>query len=40
MRKIFHEFHALLLARLMVNNREEGLAAYTITLQGESGKMK
>jgi hypothetical protein len=32
-RKIFHEFHVQFLARLMVNNDEDAIAAYTLTLQ-------
>jgi hypothetical protein len=31
MRKIFHEFHIRFLARLMVNNGEDAIAAYTLT---------
>jgi hypothetical protein len=34
MRKIFHEFHIRFLARLMVNNGEDAIAAYTLTRQG------
>jgi hypothetical protein len=34
MRKMFHEFHIRLVARLMVNNREDALAADTLTLPG------
>lgn len=33
-RQIFHELYIRLLSRLMANNREEALAAYSLTLQG------
>jgi hypothetical protein len=35
MRKIFHEFQIRVLARLMVNNGEDVIAASTLTLQGQ-----
>jgi hypothetical protein len=34
MRKIFYEFHIRFLARLMVNNGEDAIVAYTLTLKG------
>jgi hypothetical protein len=34
MRQIFRELHIRLLARLMANNREDAIAAYSLTVQG------
>jgi hypothetical protein len=34
MREIFHEIHVRLFSRFMINNREEAVAAYSLTMQG------
>jgi hypothetical protein len=34
LREIFHELHIRFPARLMVNNRDDPIAAYSVTLQG------